>query len=78
MKHLSSTEFSSYIGEEGIKYIYNPQLNIAYRGYDKDNVGYFFAKTEGGEEKQIRHDDDGFNKAWMFAIVMSKEEYNNF
>ena len=78
MRQLSPEDFSDYIEQEEVNYLYNPRENLAFRCYDKDGEGFFFCKCEGGQEKQIRHDDKYFNEAWLFAMVMTPEEYKQF
>ena len=78
MRQLSADEFHEYLVNNNECFFFNPRENLAFRCIDKDGVTYYFCKSEGGQEKEIRHDDEYFNEAWLFSMVLTKEEYDQY
>lgn len=78
MRQLSTKEFLAYIDKKCQHYLVNPRENLAFRSFTKDGESHYFCKPEGGQEKEIRHDDEHYNEAWQFSMVLTKEEYDNY
>ena len=78
MRQLSTAEFHDYLVKNDECFIVNPRENLAFRFVDIDGETSYFCKPEGGQEKEIRYDDDYFNEAWLFSMVLTKEEYDNY
>lgn len=83
MTQLTPATFYHYIDTEKVHYIYNPLCDFAFRSFDetgKDGKtrGRLFGKGRGKEEKEFPFDDEEYNEAWMFKIVMTKSEYDSF
>ncbi len=74
---LTTSEFGRYL-EEDTRYIYFEAKNIAYRDATIDGVDKLYAKTKGGEEKEIDNLDPDFKEATLYKTVMTQAEYEAF
>lgn len=78
MKRLSTGDFCKYMGSQGERFIWNPRVNVAFRTITEDGKDRYFAKGEGQREIEIKSDDEDYNEAWEFSIIMLKEEYDEY
>ena len=78
MEHLLPDAFYAYMKRPGEKFLYNPRVSLAFRSYEENGGIQVFCKSSGNNEVRLSYDDEDYNEAWLFKIVMTEDEYREF